>query len=134
MLILCILVEVNFTAPHQNTTVTQGTNVNISCGHMISRARPVTWIINGTSFSSEQIFLSPFYKQNRQGTPTENSLIVFSINYTTTFQCVVHSIPTTTTSTLGTITVIGKKLCTHHTMYVYMRMYVNYVHFRMNMY
>ena len=85
---------------------------------------PVSWIINGTSFSQEQIFFSPLYQQNGQTNPIDNSLTVFSVNYTTTFQCVVHSTPTTTTSTLGTITVIGKKLCTHHTMYVCIYAYV----------
>ena len=69
--------------------------------------RLVTWIINGTSFNQDQIFFSPLYRRNRQTTPTENSLTVFSINYTTTFQCVVHSMPITATSTLGTITVTG---------------------------
>ena len=101
-----VFVGVNFIAPPQNITVTRGSDVNISCGHMIDIKRPVTWIINGTAFTPEQIFFSPLYHPNRQGTPSENSLIVFSINYTTTFQCVVQSTPNTT-STLGTITVIG---------------------------
>ena len=107
----CITLEVSFTAQPQNTTVTRGSDVTISCGHMISGARPVTWIINGTSFSQDQIFLSPLYQQNRQTTPTENSLTVFSINGTTTFQCIVHSTPTSTTSTLGTINVTGSYMC-----------------------
>ena len=89
--------------------------MNISCGHMISIVTLVTWIINGTSFSQDQIFFSPLYQSIRQTTPTENSLLVFSINYTTTFQCVVHSTPNATTSTLGTITVNGSyvhNICT----------------------
>ena len=87
--------------------------MTISCGHLIDMARPVTWIINGTSFSQDQIFLSPLYQPIRQTTPTENSLLVFSINYTTTFQCVVQSTPNATTSTLGTITVIGMHVLTY---------------------
>ena len=80
--------------------------MTISCGHMIFMALPVTWIINGTSFTQRELANSSLYQQNRQLTPTENSLTVFSINATTTFQCVVQSTPTTT-STSGTVTVIG---------------------------
>ena len=99
-------VEANFIAPPQNMTVTRGSNVTISCGHVIAWPEPVTWLINGTSFTPEEIFFSQLYQRNRQGIPTENSLTVFSINGTTTFQCVVHSNPAIT-STLGTINVIG---------------------------
>ena len=96
----------------ENTTVCRGSNVTISCGHVISRPKPVTWIINGTSFSQEQILFSPLYRQNRQGTPTENSLTVFSINDTTTFQCVVQSTPAAI-STCGTVTVNGTYVSTY---------------------
>ena len=126
MLILYILVEVNFTAPPQNITVTRGSNVIISCGHVIARPIPVSWIINGTSFSQEQILFSPLYQQNGQTNPIDNSLTVFSVNYTTTFQCVVQSTPNTT-STLGTLTVIGETLYTHHTTDVCMRI-CTYMH------
>ena len=102
-----VLSVVTITTPPENTTVCRGSDVIISCGHVIDMQRPVVWIINGTSVSQEQIFFSPFlYRQNRQGTPTENSLTVFSINGTTTFQCVVLSTPNTI-STLGTVTVNG---------------------------
>ena len=89
--------------------------MTISCGHVIAPARPVTWIINGTSFDQEEITNSPLYQQNNNTTPIGNSLTVFSINDTTTFQCVVLSIPNTT-STHGTVTVIG--------MYIHAHMYV----------
>ena len=66
-------------------TVTRSSNVTISCGHVIAWPEPVTWIINGTSFTPEEIFFSLLYQLNRQGIPTKNSLTVFSINGTTTF-------------------------------------------------
>ena len=128
MLILCILAEVKFIAPPQNMTVTRGSNVSISCGHVIAMQRPVTWIINGTSIGQDQISFSPLYQQKRQGTPTENSLTVFSINGTTTFQCVVQSTPNTTNSTLGTVTVTGTYVRMYiyyaYSLYVYVRTYV----------
>ena len=127
-------------------TVTKGSNVTISCGHVIASPRPVTWIINGTSFYQEQIFSSQLYQQNRQAAPTENSLTVFSINHTTTFQCVIHLNPATT-STLGTIYVFGMYIyirmhtyiCAYVCMYIYtyMRMYVamlTYMHLHVHMY
>ena len=119
MLILYILLEVNFIAPPQNTTVIKGSSVDISCGHLIATARLVTWIINGTSLNQEQIFINPLYQLVRQTTPPENSLRVFAIYYTTTFQCVVHSEPTATISTLGTVTATG--------MLIIMYMYVHWV-------
>ena len=113
-----ILVEINFVAPPQNMTVNRGSNETISCGHVITMTRPVTWIINGTSFSQEQIFFNSLYRLNRQTTPAEISLTVFSINGTTTFQCVVHSTPVTT-STLGTINVTGTYVRMHYCCFSY---------------
>ena len=78
--------------------------MTISCGYMTAIALPVTWIINGTSFTQEEILNSQLYQWNNPTSPRTVSLTVFSINGTTTFQCVVHSTPTTT-STLGTVTV-----------------------------
>ena len=116
---------VTIAAPPENITVCRGSDVTISCGYVIARAKPITWIINGTSFSQEQIFSSSLYKLNRQATPTENSLIVFFINGTTTFQCVVLSDPTTT-STLGTVAVIGMyiDIIYLHTCGTYVQTYV----------
>ena len=96
----------NFITPPENTTVCRGSDVIISCGHVTFVARPVTWIINGTSFTQEEIYNSPLYQQNNSTTPIANSLTVFSINGTTTFQCVVLSTPNTT-SRRGTVTVTG---------------------------
>ena len=103
--------------PPENTTVCRGSDVTISCGYMITPPRPVTWIINGTSFDQEVIHNSPSYQQNNNTTPIANSLTVFSINGTTTFQCVVLSTPNTT-STRGTVTVTGMYIRTY--MHIYM--------------
>ena len=95
---------VTITTPPENTTVCRGIDVIISCGYRQATAVPVTWIINGTSFTQEEIVNSPFYQLNNPTTPMTISLTVFSINSTTTFQCIVLSTPNTT-STLGTVTV-----------------------------
>ena len=101
---ICTYFIVTFLAPPENTTVNVGSNVTISCGYSASTALPVTWIINGTSFTQEEIMDSPLYQLNNAGSPMTHSLTVISINSTTTFQCIVHSTPSTT-STLGTVTV-----------------------------
>ena len=87
--------------PPENTTICRGSNVTISCGYRSATARFVTWIINGTSFTLEEILNSPLYQLNNPFIPLTTSLTVFSINGTTTFQCVVLSTP----STRGTVTV-----------------------------
>ena len=80
--------------------------MTISCGYGGATALPVTWIINGTSFTQEEIVNSPLYQLNNPTSPMTHSLTLFSINGTTTFQCVVLSTPTTT-STRGTVIVTG---------------------------
>ena len=75
--------------------------MTISCGYQWATALPVTWIINGTSFSKQEVVDSPLYQLNNPTSPLTNSLIVLSINHTTTFQCIVESTPNTA-STLGT--------------------------------
>ena len=77
--------------------------MTISCGYFRISALPVTWMINGTSFDQQAIMDSPLYQLNNPNTPLRVSLTVFSINSTTTFQCVVQSIP----STRGAVTVIS---------------------------
>ena len=95
-------------APPENTTVCRGrdSDVTISCGYGSGTALPVTWIINGTSFTQEEIVNSPLYQLNNPTSPLTASLTVFSINGTTTFHCVVLSTPNTI-STRGTVTVIN---------------------------
>ena len=113
------LPAVIITTPPENTTVYRGSDVNISCGHVIATALTVTWIINGTSFTQEEIANSSLYQLNNPTSPMTTSLTVFSINGTTTFQCIVPSTPNTTTSTRGTITVTnGMYVCV--CMYVHM--------------
>ena len=95
-------------APPENITVNRGSNVTISCGYSSSTALPVIWIINGTSFTQQEVVDSPLYQLNNPGSPMSISLTVFSINHTTTFQCIVHS-TMDVTSTLGTVTVTTGK-------------------------
>ena len=105
---------VTIASPPENTTVYIGDSVTISCGYQWSRALLVTWIINGTSFTQQELVDSSLYQLNNPLSPMTHSLTVFSINGTTTFQCVVHSTPNTTTSTLGTVNVTtGVYVCTY---------------------
>ena len=97
---------VTFTTPPENTTVCRGSDVTISCGYQWHSVLPVTWIINGISFTQEEIVNSPLYQLNNPFSPMTTSLTVFSINSTTTFQCVVLSTPRSI-STRGIITVVG---------------------------
>ena len=94
--------------PPENATVNycRDVDVTISCGYLSATALPVTWIINETSFTQEETHNSPLYQLNNPASPMTLSLTVFSINGTTTFQCIVLSTPNTT-STRGTVTVTG---------------------------
>ena len=85
--------------------------MTISCGYESATTLSVTWIINGTSFTQQNIVDSPLYQLNNPTTPMNVSLTVFSIHATTTFQCVVQSTPIAT-STQGTVIVIGTYICT----------------------
>ena len=98
------LAVVIITRPPENTTACRGSRVIISCGYQSASVLPVTWIINGTSFSQQEIVNSPLYQLNNPGTLNALSLTIFSINHTTTFQCIVHS-ASNAISTLGTVTV-----------------------------
>ena len=93
-----VLNKANITTPPENTTVCRGSDVTMSCGYVTASVLPVTWIINGTSFTKEEIFFSPSYQQNNNTAPIAKSLTVFSINDTTTFQCVVLSTPNITST------------------------------------
>ena len=85
--------------------------MTISCGYLSAMAFPVTWIINGTSFDQQKIMNSPLYQLNFAFQAMLTSLTVFSINGTTTIQCMVISTPNTTTSARGTVTVTGTYIC-----------------------
>ena len=93
----------------ENRTVSRGSDVNISCGYLWATALPVTWIINGTSFTYQEIANSPLYQLNNPNSPMIFSLTVLSINGTTTFQCIVPSTPSTI-SARGTVTVTSGML------------------------
>ena len=96
---------VTITRPPENSTVCRGSRVTISCGYQSDTPFPVTWIINGISFTEGDIMnMSTTYRLNNPTTPNALSLTVVSIDDTTAFQCVVHSI-VNTTSTPGTVTV-----------------------------
>ena len=106
---MCMYFVVNFVAPPWNTTVCRGVDVTIDCGYQSASALPVAWIINGTFFTQEQVLETPLYQLNNPTSPMSVSLTVFSINGTTTFQCVVLSTPLTI-STHGTVIVIGMSI------------------------
>ena len=97
---------VNIIAPPENTTVCKDSDVTINCGYRSARILPIAWLINGTVFTQRNLRDSPLYQMNNPFSPSTYSLTVFSIDGTTTFQCIVQSDPSIT-STLGTVTVIG---------------------------
>ena len=109
-----VFLIVTIATPPENTTVLRGSDVTISCGYITATVLPVTWIINGASFTQEEIVNSPLYQLNNPLSPPIFSLTVFSINDTTTFQCIVLSAPNTT-STRGTVIVANG---------MYVRMYI----------
>ena len=108
---------VTITRPPENRTVNRGDNVTISCGYESATALPVTWIINGRSFTQQEIVNDPLYRLNFPVTPMFTSLTVFLIDGITTFQCVVQSTPPIT-STPGILIVIGMYV---YTLFVYVR-------------
>ena len=96
---------VTITRPPENTTACRGGTVIISCGYQSDTPLLVTWIINGTSFTEDDIEdLNELYLLNNPINTNALSLTALSINGDTTFQCIVHS-TVNTTSTLGTVTV-----------------------------
>ena len=115
----------SITRPPESITMCRGSDVTISCGYSASTALPVTWIINGTSFTQQEVVDSPLYQLNNPGSPSTFSLTVFSINSTTTFQCIIQS----TTSRRGTVTVTNGMYILHFTLYVHTQLhtYVYYV-------
>ena len=114
---MCVHSVVSFINPPENITVCRGSDVVVHYGYMWSTLLPVTWIINGTSFTQQEIVDSPLYQLNNARIHSTISLTVFAINHTTTFQCIVHSTPNTT-SRFGAVTVTtGMYICMHMNMY-----------------
>ena len=97
-----ILYIVIITRPPQEITVCRGSKVTMRCGYQCPDALPVTWIINGTSLTQDEVLNSPLYQLNHHTT----SGTVFSINGTTTFRCMFHSTPNTI-SRVGRVIVAG---------------------------
>ena len=122
---MCVHSVAIISRPPENTTVCRGSDVTISCGYQWHRTLHVTWIINGTSFDQSAIVNSPLYQLNNPTTPLGISLTIFSINDTTTVQCIVHSTPNTSSSTLGKISLTGMYayLYTYSTSMDYMYVY-----------
>ena len=94
--------------------------MTINCGYASATALPVTWIINGRSFTQQEIVNDPLYRLNFPVTPMLTSLTVFLIDGTTTFQCIVQSTPPIT-STPGILIVIGMYV---YTLFVYVRIII----------
>ena len=109
--ILLHSVVVTIFKPPENTTFCRGHEVIISCHYMCAATLPVTWMINGTSFNQSAIMNSPLYQLNNPTTPMSYSLTVSSVDYPTTFQCVIHSTPNTI-STRGTV-IMYTGMCTY---------------------
>ena len=108
---LCVSCIVIITYPPGNITACRNDDTTtISCGYQSNSTFPVTWIINGTSFTQDEIMQSPWYRLNNLTNPSNFSLTIFSINGTTTIQCVIQSTPNVT-STHGLINVTGIYVC-----------------------
>ena len=109
---MCIFIVVVITRPPEDTTVCRGSDVIINCGHNSTDRFDTVWSFNGSSFSL--IVNGQVYRAINQ------TLIIFSINYTTTVQCAVHirvSPPILLTSGTATVMVVGMY---KYIMYVFM--------------
>ena len=94
------------TRPPEDTTVCRGSDVIISCGHNSTDTYDTIWGFNGSTPIS--IVNSQIFQYSNQ------TLTIFSINYTTTVQCAVHilvSPPIILTSGTATVTVVGMYKC-----------------------
>ena len=102
---MCVLIVVVITRPPENATVCRGSDVIISCGINSTDAFNIIWSFNGSSFSS--------IPNNAMYQAINQTLTMFSINYTTTVQCAVHILPSSMIlqSTAGTVTVVGMCKC-----------------------
>ena len=105
---LCVfvLLVVAITRSPEDTTVCKGSDVIISCGINSTDKFDTVWGFNGSS---------PITIVNGQVYQAMNqTLTIFSINYTTTVQCAVHIIvspPILLTSGTATVMVVGMYLC-----------------------
>ena len=103
---MCVFIAVVITRPPEDTTVCRGSDVIISCGHNSTDTFDTVWGFNGSQVMPVEIF--PMYQAINQ------TLTIFSINYTTTVQCRVHIVvspPIVLTSGTATVTVVGMYKC-----------------------
>ena len=86
----------------------------ISCGHNSTGIFDTVWGLNGSALS--HIANNPIYRANNQ------TLTMFSINYTTAVRCAILILPSTMIlqSTTGTVTVVGMYKCIYE--YIYAKM------------
>ena len=98
------------TDPPRNTTICKGNDVTLDCGYDWF-VTPVTWIINGTSFNESTTMNSSLYQHNLRDFPSRYSFRVFSLNYTTTFQCEITSNPPVTSARVTVTVTTGKLFC-----------------------
>ena len=102
------------TNPPQDKVVCVGDEVNITCGYNfnVSSLVPV-WIINDQSYSSSNLQNSSVFGVPMVNNSFDTVLTVYSANETmnkTTFQCELPIQPLATSS-IGTLTVMGKISC-----------------------
>ena len=67
--LLCVHSAVSIVNPPESITACRDNDVVIHCGYMWSVFLPVTWIINGTSFTQQEIVDSPLYQLNNPNSP-----------------------------------------------------------------
>ena len=79
---MCVFVAVVITRPPEDTTACRGSKVTITCGHNSTTSFDTIWSINQLPFGS--LNNNPLYQLSNQ------TLIIFSINDTTTFECAVQ--------------------------------------------
>ena len=108
---MCVFVVVAITRPPEDTTACRGSDVTITCGHNSTTPFNTIWSINKSQFSS--LINNPLYWLNNQ------TLTIFSINDTTTFECAVQILSSSVILYSGpaTVTVVGMYKCI---MYVFM--------------
>ena len=97
-------------------TVCRGSKATVRCGYCDANVLPVTWILNGTSLTQDEVLNSPLYRLNNPTTPGRLSLTVLSINGNTTFQCMFNSTPITI-SRRGKVIVAGMYVSIYVTTY-----------------
>ena len=109
---MCVFVAVVITRPPEDTTACRGSEVTIACGHNSTDIFDTIWGFNGSA--PKIIVNSQMYQAMNQ------TLTIFSINYTTTVQCAVHirvSPPIILSSGIATVMVVGMY---KYIMYVFM--------------